>query len=92
MDIWFYPLLMLGQRLSWPLKKFLDAVVLNCHQEPDIWTFVIALRSLQPNVAVVMFSGYCGIPCRQLEVADVFSEGREHRSVFDHTEIGTVPT
>ena len=22
----------------------------------------------------------------------MFSEGREHRSVFDHTEIGTVPT
>ena len=47
-----------------------DAVILNCHRYQDNVGLVIALRILQPHVAVVMFSGYCGIPCRQLQLAD----------------------
>ena len=29
-----------------------------------------ALRMLQPHAAIVMFSGYCGVPCHQLYLAD----------------------
>ena len=47
-----------------------DAVILNCHREPDNSALVTALRILQPRVAVIMFSGYCGIPCNQLKLAD----------------------
>jgi response regulator RpfG family c-di-GMP phosphodiesterase len=48
----------------------LDAVVLNCHRATDNSGLVTALRILQPRVAVIMFSGYCGIPCHQLQLAD----------------------
>jgi DNA-binding NarL/FixJ family response regulator len=47
-----------------------DAVILNCHREQDNAGLVTALRILQPHVAVVMFSGYCDIPCYQLHLAD----------------------
>ena len=48
----------------------LDAVVLNCRRDKDNSGLVAALRILQPRVAVVMFSGYCGVPCHQLQLAD----------------------
>jgi hypothetical protein len=31
---------------------------------------VTALRILQPHAAVLMFSGYCGVPCDQFHLAD----------------------
>lgn len=49
----------------------LDAIILNCHHDKDNSELVMALRVLQPDVAVVMFSGYCGVPCHQLHLADV---------------------
>jgi CheY-like chemotaxis protein len=48
----------------------LDAVLLNCQRDRDNSGLVTALRILQPHVAVVMFSGYCGVPCHQLQLAD----------------------
>jgi response regulator RpfG family c-di-GMP phosphodiesterase len=51
-------------------ENHLDAVLLNCHRERDNAGLVTALRMLQPHAATVMFSGYCGVPCRQLSLAD----------------------
>jgi response regulator RpfG family c-di-GMP phosphodiesterase len=48
----------------------LDAVILNCHHNKDNAGLVTALRILQPHAAIVMFSGYCGVPCHQLHLAD----------------------
>jgi len=48
----------------------LDAVLLNCQRDTDNSGLVTALRILQPNAAVLMFSGYCGVPCHQLQLAD----------------------
>lgn len=48
----------------------LDAVLLNCQRESDNAGLVTALRILQPHAAVLMFSGYCGVPCDQLYLAD----------------------
>ena len=48
----------------------LDAVLLNCHNEMDNSGLVTALRILQPHTVVIMFSGYCGLPCHQLHLAD----------------------
>jgi CheY-like chemotaxis protein len=54
----------------------LDAVLVNCHRDKDNSGLVAALRNLQPGVAVVMFSGYCGVPCHQLQLADAcFQKG-----------------
>ena len=47
----------------------LDAVLLNCRRVNDN-SVVTALRILQPHAAIIMFSGYCGVPCRQLPLAD----------------------
>ena len=47
-----------------------DAVLLNCHRDSDNSGLVTALRILQPYAAVLMFSGYCGVPCHQLQLAD----------------------
>ena len=53
-----------------------DAIILNCHRETDNSALVTALRILQPRVAVIMFSGYCGVPCDQLKLADAcFQKG-----------------
>jgi CheY-like chemotaxis protein len=48
----------------------LDALLLNCQRANDNAGVVTALRILQPHAAIVMFSGYCGVPCRQLTLAD----------------------
>lgn len=54
----------------------LEAVLLNCQNGIDNSKLVMALRILQPCVAVVMFSGYCAVPCRQLQLADAcFQKG-----------------
>ena len=53
-----------------------EAVLLNCQNGIDNSRLVAALRILQPRVAVVMFSGYCAVPCRQLHSADAcFQKG-----------------
>jgi hypothetical protein len=51
-------------------ERELDAVILNCRPDRDNAGLVTALRMLQPQVAVLMFSGYCGVPCHQLHPAD----------------------
>ena len=48
----------------------LDAVLLNCQRDPDNSGLVKAVRILQPHAAVIMFSGDCGVPCHQLQLAD----------------------
>src|SRR5689334_11542544 len=52
----------------------IDAVVLNCRRETENTGIVVALRILQPRIAVVMYSGYCGVPCNQLHLADACVE------------------
>ena len=53
-----------------------EAVLLNCQNGKDNSRLVAALRILQPRLAVVMFSGYCSVPCRQLQLADAcFQKG-----------------
>jgi len=51
-------------------KPHLDAVLLNCHRERNNAGRVTALRMLQPHAAIVMSSGYCGVPYHQLSLAD----------------------
>jgi response regulator RpfG family c-di-GMP phosphodiesterase len=48
----------------------LDAVLLNCQRDTDNSGLVTALRILQPHTAIMMFSGYFGVPCHQLQLAD----------------------
>lgn len=60
----------------------LDAVVLNCGQRADNSGIVTALRMLQPHVAVIMFSGYCGVPCNQLRLADACIQKGEPASTL----------
>lgn len=58
--------------------KPLDAVILNCHRDRDNTGLVTALRILQPLAAIVLFSGYCGVPCHQLHLADAcIQKGRQ---------------
>ena len=52
-------------------ERRLDAVLLNCQHDKDNSRLVTAFPILQPQAAVVMFSGYCGVPCRQLHLANV---------------------
>jgi response regulator RpfG family c-di-GMP phosphodiesterase len=62
--------------LNLALETPLDAVLLNCRRDRDNTQLVAALRILQPHAAVLMFSGYCGIPCSQLHLADAcFQKG-----------------
>jgi response regulator RpfG family c-di-GMP phosphodiesterase len=51
-------------------ERPLDAVILNCHRDRDNAGLATALRILQPHAAIVMFSGYCSVPCGQLQFAD----------------------
>ena len=60
----------------------LDVVVLNCHRAIDNSGLVTALRILQPRVAVIMFSGHCGVPCHQLQLADACIQKGESRTTF----------
>jgi response regulator RpfG family c-di-GMP phosphodiesterase len=52
----------------------IDAVILNCRKETDNTGIVVALRILQPDMAVIMYSGYCGVPCTQSQLADACVE------------------
>lgn len=56
--------------LEFAAERPLDAVILNCHRDGDNAGLVTALRILQPHAAIVMFSGYCSVPCGQLQFAD----------------------
>jgi len=56
--------------LNLAIETRLDAVILNCRRDRDNAGLVTALRILQPHTAVLMFSGYCGVPCDQLQLAD----------------------
>jgi response regulator RpfG family c-di-GMP phosphodiesterase len=59
----------------------LDAVILNC-QEAENLRLVAALRLMQQNIAVVMFSGYCNAPCHKLQFADACIQKGESVAVF----------
>lgn len=60
----------------------IDAVILNCQSLSNNFALVTALRSLQPKIAVVMFSGYCGVPCPLLRLADACVQKGETQSAF----------
>jgi len=60
--------------LNLALETPLDAVLLNCRRDKDNAGLVTALRILQPQAAVLMFSGHCGVPCDQLHLADACFE------------------
>jgi CheY-like chemotaxis protein len=47
-----------------------EAVILNCGPGADNTGVVTVLRMLQPHIAVLMFSAYCAVPCKQLQLAD----------------------
>jgi CheY-like chemotaxis protein len=55
-------------------ERPISAVLLNCHGDLDNAPFVAALRNLQPGIAVIMFSGYCDVPCRRIALADACVE------------------
>jgi CheY-like chemotaxis protein len=56
----------------------IDAVILNCHGAADNRPFVTALRMLQPDIAVLMLSGFCGVPCEQFDLADACMQKSEN--------------
>ena len=60
----------------------IDAVILNCRKEADNHNVVVALRILQPRAAFIMYSGYCGVPCNQLQLADACVEKGETASTL----------
>lgn len=47
-----------------------DAVLLNCQHRADNSGLVTALGIMQPHAAILMFSGYCSVPCHHLQLAD----------------------
>jgi hypothetical protein len=55
-------------------ERPISAVLLNCQCDLDNAPFIRALRTLQPGIAVIMFSGYCGVPCRRIALADACIE------------------
>lgn len=55
-------------------ERPISAVLLNCHRDLANASFIAALRSFQPGIAVIMFSGHCGVPCRRLALADACIE------------------
>ena len=55
-------------------ERPISAVLLSCHRDLDNPSFIAALRDLQPGIAVIMFSAYCGVPCRRLALADACIE------------------
>ena len=63
-------------------ERPLDAVILNCHRERNNADLVAALRILQPHAAMIMFSGYCGVPCHHLRLADVCIQKGEMRGTL----------
>lgn len=71
-----------GNALEVAAETPVDAVLLNCQREKDNSGLVTALRILQPHVAVLMFSGYCGVPCRQLRLADACLQKGEMAARF----------
>jgi len=68
--------------LNLALETPLDAVLLNCRRDRDNAGLVTALRILQPHVAVIMFSGYCGVPCDQFHLADACFQKDGKRSAL----------
>jgi response regulator RpfG family c-di-GMP phosphodiesterase len=48
----------------------IDAVVLNCIATKETSDIVQALRIIRPDVAIVMMSAFCQLPCDRLRHAD----------------------
>jgi response regulator RpfG family c-di-GMP phosphodiesterase len=63
-------------------EKPLDAIILNCHRDRDNAPLVTALRILQPRAVIVLFSGYCGVPCHQLHLANACIQKEETASAL----------
>jgi len=64
--------------LNLAIETRVDAVLLNCRRDRDSAGLVTALRILQPQAAILMFSGYCGVPCDQCHLADAcFQKGEK---------------
>lgn len=59
----------------------IDAVILNCHQG-DKSDFVKTFRALQPLAAIVMFSGYCRLPCREMQFSDMCIQKGDNPGMF----------
>lgn len=55
-------------------ERPISAVLLDCQRDLDNATFITALRNLQLGIAVIMFSGYCGVPCGRIALADACIE------------------
>lgn len=61
-----------GTAIEMLFEKSIDAVLLRCHElNHDSKSLAAALRIVKPNVAIVMMSAFCSLPCDQLREADV---------------------
>lgn len=49
----------------------IDAVVTDCHCEiPSRGTLAPIIRSIRPDVPIILMSAFCGMPCARLRDAD----------------------
>jgi len=48
----------------------IDAVILNCTATKDTSDIVQALRIIRPEIAIVLMSAFCNLPCDRLRHAD----------------------
>lgn len=64
------------ERMTGNPERSCQAVLLNCRRQSDN-ALVEGWRSLQPGIAVIMFSSYCGVPCSGLALADACLEKRD---------------
>jgi CheY-like chemotaxis protein len=47
-----------------------DAVIMDCHPEIAGRPIAPILRRISPDIPIIMFSGFCGVPCNRLRDAD----------------------
>jgi len=48
----------------------IEVAVLNCNAAKNTNDIVLALRIIRPDIAVIMMSAYCHLPCDRLRYAD----------------------
>jgi CheY-like chemotaxis protein len=71
------------------LQNPVDAVLLDCHSSGDNCGEVLpVLEGLEPDIPIVMMSGYCSLPCRNLGRADAcLQKGETSRALLRTLEI-----
>jgi CheY-like chemotaxis protein len=71
------------------LHNPIDAVLLDCHLlGEDCGKVLSVLEGLDPDIPIVMISGYCTLPCRYLSRADAcLQKGETSRALLRTLEI-----